>query len=374
MEKLSLTFFPYPHLLNGERREGQIFSAPSQCHRCDRQCERSTSSEVKLCSYGVNYVRLDRDVLAFGFLVPPRSFSCTQKGNRLYPTNIVAANDVQRAIATYRRIRSNFDKELELQKSAVIEEYKAKKGYEKDFLELLRPEIQTSFSYLHDYKQFITRVRQNINVVLESRYPDLPLDQKLSKALPSEKAIYHSAIVMEEKLQAAYLLLNPDRMLSQNGAVFRLHGLVIKYVRIYQSSFDEKGVRLRVVGESRSDVQGNSIAASVIPHTLIDNALKYSLRGSEVLIEFAETADAVELRVSSYGPEIRQEERTKIFEIFFRSKAAMQQEEEGAGFGLYLAQFAAKHLGTRIEVWQDSTKVPEHGYRTTFSVRFRRAR
>jgi signal transduction histidine kinase len=253
----------------------------------------------------------------------------------------------------------------------LINKYKAEKGFERDLLELLRPDMRESFSYLHDYKQFIARVRQNINVVLESRYPGATIEQKLIKALPSEKAIYWAAILMEEKLQAAFLLLNPERISNVEDTVFRLHGLVIKYVRIYQSAFDEKNVRLKVMGESHADIRGNPVAASVIPHTLIDNALKYSPRGSEVLVEFRETGESVELLVSSFGPEIRSDEKARIFEIFYRADAAVRQEEEGAGFGLYLAQFAAHQLGTEITVSQIPKKGP-HVFWTTFAVRFAR--
>ncbi|HWR16364.1 MAG TPA: sensor histidine kinase [Terriglobales bacterium] len=316
---------------------------------------------------------LDAQCLTYGFLVPPISSAAQKKAFREHPYNKTTLIEIHRAMSVYRSISKEFTDEIENRKAALIEKYRAEKGFEKDLLELLRPEIRRSFSYLHDYRQFIARVRQNINVVLD-RYPGDTIEQKLSRAFPSEKAIYASTILMEEKLQAAYLLLNPDRMLVTDETIFRVHGLVTKYLRIYQASFDEKNVRVKVVGESHGEVKGSQIASSVIPHTLIDNALKYAPRGSEVIVEFRETEDRIELSVSSYGPQIRNDEREKIFEIFFRSDAAVKQEEEGAGFGLYLAQFAAKQLGTAIVVKQQSKKDNSRGYWTTFSIAFTRER
>ncbi len=118
---------------------------------------------------------------------------------------------------------------------------------------------------------------------------------------------------------------------------------------------------------------GNPAAVPVIPHTLIDNALKYSKRGSEVRIEFQETNSDIDFRVISYGPQIADDELDKIFDVFYRGRSARDQEEEGAGFGLYLAQFIATTMGTRITVSQSAAE-SQFGYRTTFSVRFHRAR
>jgi len=46
---------------------------------------------------------------------------------------------------------------------------------------------------------------------------------------------------------------------------------------------------LKVLGESVGEIRGNPTAVPVILHTLIDNALKYSKRDSEVRIQFHET-------------------------------------------------------------------------------------
>jgi signal transduction histidine kinase len=270
---------------------------------------------------------------------------------------------------------SGFANELELQKQAIVQEYRDRQLYKQDFLNVLRPEIQKSFSYVHDYRQFIARVKQNINVVIEQNHPGADFDEKLANATPPEKAIYYASRLMEEKLQTAFLLLQPERITTQSEAtIFRLHGLVMKYLGIYASAFLEKGVNMKVVGSSVGEIRGNGSAVPVIPHTLIDNALKYSQRGSEVVVEFRETDTNIDLLVSSYGPKIHEDEYDKIFELFYRGRSAVQDQEEGAGFGLYLAQFIAKEMGTRLQVRQLPARKAGAGYWTTFSCRFVRER
>jgi two-component system sensor histidine kinase SaeS len=85
-----------------------------------------------------------------------------------------------------------------------------------------------------------------------------------------------------------------------------------------------------------------------------------------------ETDHDITLSVSSYGPRIKESERDKIFDIFFRADAAVRQEEEGTGVGLYLAQFVAHQFGTTITVKQDPQNTPSRGHWTTFSVCFKR--
>jgi signal transduction histidine kinase len=315
------------------------------------------------------------NLLVFGFLLRgPSQSSAQKKMLSINPSHIVTAEDVKKLAQVYAATVGRFEDEINAIKATIIQEYARDKKYEIDFLENLKPEIQQSFSFVHDYKQFIARVRQNINVVIEARNAGSDFDEKLERALPSERAIYWASILMEEKLRTAFLLLNPEQITGNVQAKrFRLHGAVVKYARIYNAAFNEKGVTLQIVGGSTGDVRGNPAAVPVIPHTLIDNALKYSKRGSEVQIVFNESPNDIELKVVSYGPKIEDDELEKIFDLFYRGRSARAQEEEGAGFGLYLAQFIATTIGTKITVAQGTTP-NKFGYKTIFSIRFPRQR
>jgi signal transduction histidine kinase len=314
-------------------------------------------------------------MIMFGFAVRSPTASAAQtKMMRQNPQCLVSVADVNLALNTYRDRMTAFERDVQSRKDSIVKEYISANGYKQDLLKELQPEFQKTFSVLHDYRQFIARVRQNINVVIEARYGGADLNEKLTRAEPAEAAIYWASILMEEKLNTAFLLLNPERI---NGAgektLFRLHGAVLKYVRIYNAAFREKGVTLHVSGESVGEILGNPTAIPVVPHTLIDNALKYSQRGAEVRVEFVENEYEIELKVTSHGPKIADDEKDKIFALFYRGRSALAQEEEGAGFGLYLAQFVAESVGTRIRVTQSSVR-SKFGYLTTFFVRFRRQR
>ena len=91
---------------------------------------------------------------------------------------------------------------------------------------------------------------------------------------------------------------------------------------------------------------------------IADNAVKYTDKGS-VTISTLEFDMFVRVDVSDTGPEISEEEETKIFGRFYRSPAV--KEKEGVGIGLYLAREIISGQGGYIKVKSDKTV-------TTFSV------
>lgn len=75
---------------------------------------------------------------------------------------------------------------------------------------------------------------------------------------------------------------------------------------------------------------------------LIGNALKYSPQGSPVTIRATDSAGQVDITVEDKGTGIADDERTAIFEPFYRSPKARQSGIEGTGLGLTLVAGIAK--------------------------------
>ena len=84
---------------------------------------------------------------------------------------------------------------------------------------------------------------------------------------------------------------------------------------------------------------------------LVGNALKYSPRGSHVVISLATRARSlVEIRVSDNGPGIENNERELVFEPFYRTRSVGQSNVEGTGLGLYLSRQLARQMGGDLDV------------------------
>lgn len=69
---------------------------------------------------------------------------------------------------------------------------------------------------------------------------------------------------------------------------------------------------------------------------ILDNGVKYSPPGSAITISVKTYEMHVCIQVEDEGPGIPEEERTKIFQRFYRRE--VNQQEEGVGIGLYLAR------------------------------------
>lgn len=76
---------------------------------------------------------------------------------------------------------------------------------------------------------------------------------------------------------------------------------------------------------------------------VLENAVRFSPRGSEVRITVARWHDLVEIRVADQGPGIPQEARTKVFEEFYRSDAGAGRGGTGLGLAIARAIIVAHH-------------------------------
>jgi signal transduction histidine kinase len=327
-----------------------------------------------LCSYGVNFYRFTDKFLVAGVVVRDFAGSSVARDKMLRKTSgvePVTTVDLEQARQTYIATQAKFDEDMQREKEEAIGEYRQSKTFATDWLTKLKPDIRQASGQVHDYRQFVSQIIQNLNVILQTKYRG-STDEILEKASHEETAIYWAARLMEEKLVAALFLLDPERI-GDDPKHTQIHQMVTKYRKIYTRAFEAKKVRLSSIGSSFGYVYGNPTALGVIPHTLIDNALKYAPAGSDVTISFTEDERAISLSVSSYGPQILPTERDKIFDPFYRGEAARRASSEGTGFGLALAKVIAQATGVRLTFEQSTEETPKIGYFTTFKAQFQRA-
>jgi len=210
-----------------------------------------------------------------------------------------------------------------------------------------------------------------MDVILDERFPNRSLPEKIELARHEEAAILWAAWAMDEKLEAVAFLQYPERIreLKERGT-FHLFDTVKTYVKIYQRKADQNGLQVIVSGDQHATIEGNLRALGIIPHTLLDNAIKYAPMGSQIDLQIHHLPEKVLFSVASLGPMIRPEETEAIFEPFVRGAAAQRMRKEGSGFGLAAAQAIALAHDTRITVQQGRKAGLEGTFRTVFSVDF----
>jgi len=83
---------------------------------------------------------------------------------------------------------------------------------------------------------------------------------------------------------------------------------------------------------------------------LVDNALKYTPEGSEIVIGAVVKQDQVVIRISDNGPGIAAEHLPRIFERFYRVDVGRSREVGGTGLGLAIVKHLVEAHGSKMQV------------------------
>ncbi len=114
----------------------------------------------------------------------------------------------------------------------------------------------------------------------------------------------------------------------------------------------EKHVQLRTeVPDSMTLVMADKEQLQRVMSNLLDNAIKYAPKGSEILIKVYETPQEVVFQIHDSGPGISVEDRPHIFDPFYRGKRGDGGlTKEGSGLGLAIVRSIVEAHGGKTWV------------------------
>lgn len=114
----------------------------------------------------------------------------------------------------------------------------------------------------------------------------------------------------------------------------------------FESVAFEKGLVLNSNIANGIGVEGNSAQLKQIVSILLDNAIRHSKERGEVWLTLTKEHGFAKLSVINKGDEIPEEQRSKIFERFYRVDTARNGEDKHYGLGLAIAKaIATSHKG-----------------------------
>ncbi len=96
-----------------------------------------------------------------------------------------------------------------------------------------------------------------------------------------------------------------------------------------------------------------SVSANAVDHVLVnlvENAIKYSSEGSEVMVRVRRDDDQAMIEVIDHGPGIPPKYLNRVFERFYRVDKGRSRDEGGTGLGLSIARNIVQRIGGTIEV------------------------
>lgn len=189
----------------------------------------------------------------------------------------------------------------------------------------------------------------------ELRSPLTALRGEVELALRKERSpeeyrrVLESALEEAEQLSAmAEDLLTLAR--SDAGVIeprrrnVRLGEPVARAMERARSRAEEKQIDLALDGEAEVFGYWDPDLLERLAANLIENAVKYTTPGGHVRVRTDAADGAAVLVVSDTGPGIRDEDRSRIFDRFYRADAA-RADSEGTGLGLSIVRAIARAHG-----------------------------
>ena len=134
---------------------------------------------------------------------------------------------------------------------------------------------------------------------------------------------------------------------EQAAAVVDVLPVLEQVVRLQSLVAQEKGLDLTYTAEENCVVCATQDEVHQVIYNLIDNALKYSSKGT-VAVVLKQTGGKVILTVEDQGPGIPEEDLERVFDRFFRVDKARSRAAGGTGLGLSIVSDTVRRRGGTV--------------------------
>jgi two-component system sensor histidine kinase TctE len=205
---------------------------------------------------------------------------------------------------------------------------------------MLVHERQFAASVAHQLRTPLTGLQLLVARARESAGPELAADTFGAMADVTQRAVR----LVQQLLTLGAIA--PGSLLRTQLAVVDLVALVQEVGMTFVDHAAARGIELELlVPTERIRVAAHADLLAEAVANVLDNALRYTPAGGNVLIEFSNAPAAV--TISDSGPGIAIEDRGKVFERFVRGGQAVG---EGAGLGLAIVRDIVLAHGGNVEL------------------------
>ncbi len=119
-----------------------------------------------------------------------------------------------------------------------------------------------------------------------------------------------------------------------------LSDLIKDCIREFKRRFLEREFDITI--EDGADIKGDALLLQMLVNNLLENAIKYSPKGTAVAATLKKYGTYLELKVKDLGSGIDDSEKAKIFNKFYRIGNEATRKTQGTGLGLYLCRKIAQ--------------------------------
>lgn len=109
-------------------------------------------------------------------------------------------------------------------------------------------------------------------------------------------------------------------------------------------------IEVKLAACEAARVQGDRHRLRQLLLNLVDNAIKYNQPAGGVTLALLRASDSAEFAITNTGPGIPADKLDRVFDRFFRGDASHNNEVEGCGLGLSIAQWIVHAHAGRIAI------------------------
>jgi len=220
----------------------------------------------------------------------------------------------------------------------------------------------------HLRKEFISNVSHELRTPLSylQGFTEAILDGVIQE--PEEKEKYLN-IILEETLRLRRLvneLLDLSQMESGNFTLKKekisLNNLIERVVKKAGPYAAKKQIKINYQLQDIPLVMADEDRIQQVLINLIDNAIKHTGYGNEILVHSKSYAEGVAVSVKDHGPGIPEDEIDFIWERFYKVDKSRARDKGGTGLGLAIVKNIINAHGGKVE----ARNCPEGGIEFSF--------
>jgi|GEM_PF-1549463 len=229
-----------------------------------------------------------------------------------------------------------------------IKEQKDAQNQKDQFLQIASHELRTPLTAIKGYSQLAEEILQEAGLVKEAK-----MLEKMNVRID------HLHALVENLFDVSKINVGKFDFRDNPLDLVELLKFIVEDLRFtpLNQTIQEDYTYSAMVNADRDRV-------SQVITNLLANAIKYSPKGKEITVRTRPIKNFIAVDIIDQGIGISEEEITKIFDQFYRSKNMAESMARGLGLGLYLSAQIIKRKGG--EIWAESS--PGKGSTFTFTL------
>ena len=197
----------------------------------------------------------------------------------------------------------------------------------------------------HELRTPVSVIRANSETLLDGALENKKDAKSFAKAIlhNSERlSLMVSDLIDLSRIEYGDLKLNVQKI--------DLDHFINEFISSMKSLTKKKDIEIIYEPSKNNWIKADLQALERIMNNLIDNAFKYSEKGSSITISTEQAANHLKVMIADTGSGVSDEDKVYIFDRFYRTASARASDNKGSGLGLAIVKNLANSLDGEVGI------------------------